>query len=65
MGNRLSITNHLGLTINSGHYTALVNAGNETEGDNWILYDDDKVCATTKNKIATQNGYILFYTAQN
>ena len=55
------MVNHIGMNINSGHYTATVRK--DSKSDEWIHYDDDKI--TKSNDFESPNGYILFYTAVN
>ena len=35
------MVNHIGMNINSGHYTATVRK--DSKSDDWIHYDDDKI----------------------
>ena len=55
-----SMVNHIGMNINSGHYTATVRK--DSKSDDWIHYDDDKITKSTD--FESPNGYILFYTAE-
>ena len=55
-----SMVNHIGMNINSGHYTATVRK--DSTSDDWIHYDDDKITKSTD--FESPNGYILFYTAE-
>ena len=57
---RKSMVNHIGININSGHYTATVRKNSKS--DDWIHYDDDKITKSTD--FESPNGYILFYTAE-
>lgn len=54
------MVNHIGININSGHYTATVRK--DSKSDDWIHYDDDKITKSTD--FESPNGYILFYTAE-
>lgn len=51
---------HLGSSISSGHYTAIV-----SRGEFWYYSDDDRISPvnyTGVEEVADSNGYLLFYT---
>jgi ubiquitin C-terminal hydrolase len=50
-----SIVNHHG-NCNNGHYTSIVNSCNK-----WIIYDDEHYNLINKNKINSNENYILTY----
>ena len=54
---------HLGVGVNSGHYTAIVN-----EGQDWYHFNDNQVtCKTTyKNRAhKSSENYVMCYKLQN
>lgn len=53
-----AVCNHVGLRINSGHYTAT--CYNEANGA-WYLYDDKCVHQVIEENIVTPSAYLLFY----
>ena len=52
----VSIANHLGTVIGSGHYQALIKFGTK-----WIKCDDDKSFKTSLDKEINGNNYIFVY----
>ena len=58
-----SVLFHLGVGVNSGHYTAIVN-----EGQDWYHFNDNQVtCKTTyKNRAhKSSENYVMCYKLQN
>ena len=54
----VSFINHLGETVNSGHYIAYIK-----EGSKWIRYDDSNVSEVTdaQAEAAAKQAYVFFY----
>ena len=60
----ISIANHLGSSLNGGHYYCVNRVGK----DNWVLYNDESVhdikyddLEQLKSKIVTKNVFLLIY----
>ena len=54
----VSVCNHLGLHIHSGHYTAT--CLNSADGQ-WYYFDDRNVRVICEEEIVTSGAYMLFY----
>lgn len=51
-----AIITHMGASADGGHYKAYVKDANDLEGENWWLFNDDKVSSVSREKIATLAG---------
>lgn len=52
-----SVVNHLGHTLNHGHYVAECRRGNS-----WFAFDDDAVSRVPASSVGNASAYMLFYT---
>ena len=51
-----AVITHMGASADGGHYKAYVKDANDLEGENWWLFNDDKVSSVSREKIATLAG---------
>ena len=51
-----AVCNHIGLTINSGHYNVFIK-----NNSNWFLCDDEYVTRANEKNVCSENSYLLFY----
>ena len=54
---------HKGNSVHSGHYVAFIRKTiPEMEGEQWVLYNDEKIVLAQDTTEIRQNGYIYFYS---
>jgi len=51
-----AVSNHIGMGISSGHYTAYAR-----HNEKWKLFNDSRVDDATINDVCSQEAYVLFY----
>ncbi|KAI5953587.1 UBP6 [Candida jiufengensis] len=51
-----AVITHMGANADGGHYKAYVKDPNDLEGENWWLFNDDKVSSVSREKIETLSG---------
>ncbi|KAI5967131.1 UBP6 [Candida theae] len=51
-----AVITHMGASADGGHYKAYVKDANDLEGENWWLFNDDKVSSVSREKIAMLAG---------
>ena len=51
-----AVITHMGASADGGHYKAYVKDPNDLEGQNWWIFNDDKVSSVSREKIETLSG---------